>query len=119
MILCQPCIHLTFTRKTADDRIKLLISSSNGVKWSEAWQADQTGERTTDIRLRDEVNGAYEVLLKFVINGAASLDRLTVTTTTEHLAQRLGHAVEKAFGGEVEYHFSHENKVTRVSWQRE
>lgn len=44
---------------------------------------------------------------------------LTVTTTTEHLAQRLGHAVEKAFGGEVEYHFSHENKVTRVSWQRE
>jgi hypothetical protein len=75
-------ITLTFTRKTADDRIKLLVSTSNGVKWNEAWQADQTGERTTDIRLRDEVNGAYEVLLKFVINGAASLDRLTVTTTT-------------------------------------
>ena len=45
--------------------------------------------------------------------------RLTVTTTTEHLAQRLGHAVEKAFGGEVQYNFSHENKVARVSWQRE
>ena len=44
--------------------------------------------------------------------------KLTVTTTTEHLAQRLGHAVEKAFGGEVQYNFSHENKVARVSWQR-
>lgn len=45
--------------------------------------------------------------------------KLTVTTTTEHLAQRLGHAVEKAFGGEVQYNFSHENKIGRVSWQRE
>lgn len=45
--------------------------------------------------------------------------KLTVTTTTEHLAQRLGHAVEKAFGGEVQYNFSHENKIARVSWQRE
>ena len=44
--------------------------------------------------------------------------KLTVTTTTEHLAQRLGHAVEKAFGGDVDYNFSHENKIARVSWQR-
>ena len=45
--------------------------------------------------------------------------KLTVTTTTEHLAQRLGHALEKAFCGEVQYDFSHENKLARVSWQRE
>jgi hypothetical protein len=45
--------------------------------------------------------------------------KLTVTTTTEHLAQRLGHALEKAFGGKVQYNFSHENKISRVSWQRE
>ena len=44
---------------------------------------------------------------------------LTVTTTTEHLAQRLGHALEKAFGGHVDYDFSHENKLARVTWQRE
>lgn len=45
--------------------------------------------------------------------------KLTVSTTTEHLAQRLGHALEKAYGGSVEYHFSHENKLARVNWLRE
>jgi hypothetical protein len=45
--------------------------------------------------------------------------KLTVTTTTEHLAQRLGHAVQKAFGGDVQYNFSHEDKISRVSWQRD
>lgn len=45
--------------------------------------------------------------------------KLTVTTTTEHLAQRLGHALEKAFKGSAHYDFSHENKLARVSWERE
>lgn len=44
---------------------------------------------------------------------------LTVTTTTEHLAQRLGNALEKAYGGNTVYDFSHENKLARVNWQRE
>jgi hypothetical protein len=45
--------------------------------------------------------------------------KLTVTTTTEHLAQRLGNALEKAYGGNTHYDFSHENKLARVNWQRE
>ncbi|HET9787746.1 MAG TPA: BCAM0308 family protein [Pyrinomonadaceae bacterium] len=45
--------------------------------------------------------------------------KLTVTTTTEHLAQRLAHALVKAFKGWAHYDFSHENKLARVSWQRE
>jgi hypothetical protein len=44
--------------------------------------------------------------------------RLTIETTTEHLAQRFGHVLEKAFHGEVKYDFSHENKVARVTWHR-
>ncbi len=44
---------------------------------------------------------------------------ITYATSTDHLAQRLGHAVEKSFGGAVEYTFSHENKLTRVSWRRD
>jgi NMD protein affecting ribosome stability and mRNA decay len=46
-------------------------------------------------------------------------NKLMITTTTEHLAQRLGHALEKAFDGEVIYDFSHENKLARVSWHRD
>jgi len=46
-------------------------------------------------------------------------DRLVIATTNEHLAQRLGHALQKAFSGEVQYDFSHENKLTRVRWHRD
>ena len=44
--------------------------------------------------------------------------KLTISTTTEHLAQRLGHALEKAFAGHAQYVFSHENKLARVKWER-
>jgi hypothetical protein len=46
-------------------------------------------------------------------------DQLTITTTTEHLAQRLGHALEKAYDGKVRYDFSHEIKLAHVYWQRD
>lgn len=46
-------------------------------------------------------------------------NRLIVETTTEHLAQRLGHALEKAFCGTVKYQFSHNNKLARVHWCRD
>lgn len=44
--------------------------------------------------------------------------KLAISTTTEHLAQRLGHALEKAFAGHTQYDFSHENKLARVKWKR-
>jgi hypothetical protein len=44
---------------------------------------------------------------------------LLLTTTTEHLAMRLGRALEKAFDGRVLYGFSHENKLAHVWWHRE
>jgi hypothetical protein len=45
-------------------------------------------------------------------------DRLTVRTTTEHLAKRLGHALHKALHGSVHYEFSEENKFAHVMWSR-
>jgi hypothetical protein len=45
--------------------------------------------------------------------------RPTLATTTEHLAERLGHALDKAFKGEVRYDFSHENKLAHVYWRRD
>lgn len=46
-------------------------------------------------------------------------DKILIETTTEHLAQRLGHALQKAFDGHVSYAFSDENKMTRVRWHRD
>jgi hypothetical protein len=45
--------------------------------------------------------------------------RLVVATTTPHLAARLGQALDKAFGGDVRYDFSHENQLARVYWRRD
>jgi hypothetical protein len=45
--------------------------------------------------------------------------RLVVRTTTEHLAQRIGHALHKAMHGQVRYRFSHENKFAHVTWTRD
>jgi len=44
---------------------------------------------------------------------------IQVKTTTDHLAHRLGHAIEKAYDGELHISFSHENHLTRVSWHRD
>jgi hypothetical protein len=44
--------------------------------------------------------------------------RLTITTTTEHLARRLGHALNKAFRGNIRYGHSQRNKLARVWWER-
>ena len=44
---------------------------------------------------------------------------LIVTTTTEHLAKRLGEALEKSCSGKIRYDFSHENKLARVYWRRD
>jgi len=48
-------------------------------------------------------------------NGFGSL---VISTTNERLAQRLGRAIRKAFHGEVAYHWSHDNKLVRVDWER-
>jgi hypothetical protein len=48
-------------------------------------------------------------------NGHGSL---VVNTTNEKLAQRLGRAIKRAFHGEVAYHWSHDNKLVRVDWER-
>lgn len=43
---------------------------------------------------------------------------LLVTTTTEHLAHRLGRALEKTLGGELHHGFFHSNKLAFVWWRR-
>lgn len=70
--------------------------------------------------LRNEAaRAAQDNPLAQVIEWKGKGKLLALTTTTEHLVQRLGHALEKAFDGEVRYDFSHENKLARVTWHRD
>lgn len=71
--------------------------------------------------LRNEAKRAAEdnVLARIIDWTRGDGHELTLKTTTEHLAQRLGHALHKAFHGKVNYDFSHENKLVRVNWLRD
>lgn len=71
--------------------------------------------------LRKEAERAVEdnPLARIMLWREDSRLKLTLSTTTEHLAMRLGHALEKAFTGELRYDFSHENKLARVYWRRD
>jgi NMD protein affecting ribosome stability and mRNA decay len=44
---------------------------------------------------------------------------ITVLTTNEKLAQRIGRSVFKAYSGEVEYKWSKGTKLARVNWHRD
>jgi NMD protein affecting ribosome stability and mRNA decay len=54
--------------------------------------------------------------LERIISLEAKGDRLTVSTTNERLAQRIGRALERAFHGKATYQWSRENKLLRVQW---
>lgn len=44
---------------------------------------------------------------------------VTISTTTEHLVERLGRALHAAYGGEIDFGFSHGNKMARAVWRRD
>ena len=46
-------------------------------------------------------------------------NEITITTTNEKLAQRIGRAIHKAYSGTIEYRFSEDTKLARVNWRRE
>ncbi|MDM7923017.1 MAG: BCAM0308 family protein [Pyrinomonadaceae bacterium] len=61
-----------------------------------------------------EANPLSAMIREYVEN-----DVLKIETTTEHLAERIGHALKDAYDGETDFDFSHENKVVRVRWHRD
>jgi hypothetical protein len=71
--------------------------------------------------LRREADHAGEdnPLARIVDLSRVSPNAFLVKTTTEHLAKRLGSALEQAFKGQVDYGFSHEDKFAHVTWSRD
>lgn len=64
-------IHARFLRRTPADLNRISISTVNGLGWKDVWQNDRTGDDPVELKLVDQVNGAYEVLVKVALAGQA------------------------------------------------
>jgi hypothetical protein len=62
-------IQARLHRQTTEDVNRIFISTVNGLAWKEVGQTGQIGDAPLELRLVDEVNGAYEVLVKVVLAG--------------------------------------------------
>jgi hypothetical protein len=80
-------IEAKFLRKTSADLNRIEVSTTNGLTWNDVWTNQGSGECDADLELIDEVNGAYEVLVRVSLMGAAEpsdsrLDNIAFKTTT-------------------------------------
>lgn len=57
--------------------------------------------------------------LERIIDIEHSDSTITVLTTNEKLAQKLGRAVYKAYNGQIEYQWPEDGKLARVYWSRD
>ncbi len=62
-------IRARFLRQTGADLNRIAISTVNGLSWKTIWENQQTGDTPLDLKLIEEVNGAYEVLVKATLLG--------------------------------------------------
>jgi NMD protein affecting ribosome stability and mRNA decay len=56
--------------------------------------------------------------LQRIMSIAPERGGLLVTTTNAHLARRIGEALRSAYKGRMEFHYSKEDNLLRVSWSR-
>ena len=80
-------IEAKFLRKTSADLNRIEVSTTNGLTWNSVWTNEGLGECNASLELIDEVNGAYEVLVRISLMGAAEpsdsrLDDIVFKTTT-------------------------------------
>lgn len=119
----------TLLRRPPSDRPALVVCPAcvakaagqfaGEVRISGAFVAAHHDEVTTLLRTESDRAAVDNPLARVVSMESSAPGHIVVRTTTEHLAQRLGHALHKAFDGDVRYGFSHENKFAHVTWTRD
>jgi len=66
-VMTSISISALFVKATEDDLNTISVSTTNGLTWTTVWTNKKTGESTVDFELVDEVNGAYEVLIRIAL----------------------------------------------------
>ncbi|MHB8900211.1 MAG: hypothetical protein ACYC6Y_15790, partial [Thermoguttaceae bacterium] len=69
-------IEGSVTLEGAADSAWIEVSTTNGLRWEEAWRNTGTGEKAIDVKLIEPVNGAYEVLVRVTLATGAGCARL-------------------------------------------
>lgn len=75
-----------FRRSTAE-KVEIFVSTTAGTEWQRVYEASATGNFPLSLSIVDEVNGSYQVLVKFVLYAptdaeAVSLGELAFETRT-------------------------------------
>jgi hypothetical protein len=81
-------ISVRLRRSGHNDILRIFVSRHAGIDWKQVWQSDDTGPHAADIRLRDEVAGVTECLVKIEMLAAddptqLGIDGLTIKTITQ------------------------------------
>jgi hypothetical protein len=80
-------ITARFARKNDADQLSISISTTNGLHWKEVWKSENNDAVSANLNLVDEVNGAYEILVRIQLFSAGApedvvLRELNIDTTT-------------------------------------
>lgn len=80
-VITSEMIDATFNLG-GDSNASISISTTNGLKWTEVWKSDKTGDVAANADLIKDVNGSYEVLVKVSLRNAARLKSISIKTVT-------------------------------------
>ena len=86
-VITSLTVEGSFSRRTAEDLNAVAVSTTNGLAWHELWRNEATGEAPLSLSLVEEVNGAYEVLVRVTLlgretTGDAALRRIRFKAVT-------------------------------------
>ena len=87
-VITSMTINAAMVRKSDQDSASISISTSNGLTWKEVFKADKTGDLSASVKLIEDVNESYDVLVKVTLVGKAAasdaqLKGISFDTVTE------------------------------------
>jgi len=96
-VITSLSIRAKVLKATEADLNLISISTTNGLTWKQVWNNKKTGESTVDLELVDEVNGAYEVLIRVALMSSRkpedaclrSIDFKTITMLNSNTQPKL------------------------------
>jgi hypothetical protein len=65
-------INAEMRKSSGDDIAAIAVSRTNGLDWTDVYNAEASGDNAADLQLIEQVNGAYEVLVKVHLQSASN-----------------------------------------------